>query len=78
MNKIDQLKRFYTEPDFDIWVVDAPKDAQTFDKMLVIFVNERTENQWLAGLPRDYKPARKIIRSVKLYNSETDTIVLEY
>jgi len=78
MNKIDQLKRYYTEPEFEIQVVNAPKDAQTFDKMIIVMVNQRAESQWLAGLPRDNVPSKKTIRSVKLYNSVTDAVISEY
>ena len=39
MNKIDQLKRLWAQADCVLKVVDAPKDAQTFDKMLVVLVD---------------------------------------
>lgn len=48
-------------------VVDAPKDAQTFDKMLVVLV--KVENN---------VSNRKIIRRVILYNSVTDSIIGQY
>lgn len=79
MNLVEKLKKYYfTEPEYEVRVVDAPSDAQTFDKMIVVFANERAEAQWLAGLPRDGKPSRKIIRRVSLYNSKTDTTVGDY
>lgn len=64
MSKIDQLKKLWAQADCILQVVNAPKDAQTFDKMLVVFVEQ------LSG--------KKIIRKVSLYNSKTDSIVAEY
>lgn len=40
MNKIDQLKKFWAMGGCSLKIVDAPKDAYTFDKMLVITVDE--------------------------------------
>ena len=69
MNKIDQLKKFWLQADCVLEVVNAPKDAQTFDKMLVVFVDERNDLQ---------ASGRRIIRRVSLYNSVTDMIISEY
>lgn len=78
MSKLDQLKRFWAQADCVLQVVDAPHDAQTFDKMLVVFVDERSDLQALAGVKADKVPSRKIIRRVSLYNSKEDKIVSEY
>lgn len=78
MNKIEQLKKFWAQADCVLQIVDAPKDAQTFDKMLVVLVDERSDLQALAGIKVDNVPSRKIIRRVSLYNSVTDSIVGEY
>lgn len=72
------MKRFWAQADCILQVVDAPKDAQTFDKMLVVFVDERSDLQNLAGVRVDNVPSRKIIRRVSLYNSATDTITGEF
>jgi hypothetical protein len=78
MNKIDQLKRLWAQADCVLEIVDAPKDAQTFDKMLVVFADEMRDYQALACLKYQQLSGRKIIRRVSLYNSKTDTIVSEY
>jgi len=78
MSKIDQLKKFWAQADCVLEVVDAPHDAQTFDKMLVVFVDERSDLQALAGVKVDKIPSRKIIRRVSLYDSATDTIIGDY
>ena len=54
MNKIDQLRKLWAQAECVLEVVNAPEDAQTFDKMLVVFVDER----------------RKTIRRVSFYNSK--------
>lgn len=64
MSKIDQLKKFWEEADCKLEVVNAPLDAQTFDKMIVI----------VSGTVAD----KKILRRVSLYNSKLDKIVSEY
>lgn len=70
MNKIEQLRRLYAQADCQLQVVDAPKDAQTFNKMLIIFTE---------SIPMHFSnPTRKIIRRVCLYNSITDQIISEY
>ncbi len=78
MNKVDQLKRFFAQADCVVDVVDAPKDAQTFDKMLVVFADEIRDLQSLAGIPSGKSSGKRIIRRVCLYNSGTDQIVGEY
>lgn len=79
MTKVDQLRKFYATADCSVQVFDAPKDAQTFDKMLVVFVDEVRDLQKLAGIPvRQQTSGRRIIRRVCLYNSKTDQIVSEY
>jgi hypothetical protein len=71
MNKIDQLKKLWGQLEgSEIRVVDAPKDAQTFDKMIVVFAESMP---MYVG-----NPTRKNIRRVSLYNSVTDTIISEY
>lgn len=62
MNKLDQLKRLWTMGGCSVQVVDAPKDAQSFDKMIIVFADN----------------GRKTIKRVSLYNSTEDKIVSEY
>jgi hypothetical protein len=70
MNKIEQLKRLYAQTDCQLQVVNAPKDAQTFDKMIVVFTE--VMSMYVGN------PTRKVIRRISLYNSVTDTIIGEY
>lgn len=78
MNKLDQLNKFWAIGGCSVQIVDAPKDAQTFDKMIVVIVDERSDLQKLAGVRVDNMPSKKIIRRVSLYNSKEDKIVSEY
>lgn len=43
-------------------IVDAPKDASTFDKMLIVYADKQC----------------KIIRKVSLYSTKDKKFVLEY
>jgi len=78
MSKIDQLKRLWNQGGCSLEIYNAPKDAQTFDKMIVIFADERSDYQALAGLPPGKPSGRRIIRRVNLYNSVTDMIEGEF
>lgn len=48
--------------EFPYVVVDAPKDAISFDKMLVVYLDE----------------TKRYIRCVSLYDSKTDKIVANF
>lgn len=78
MNKVEQLKKMWSQGGCKLEVYDAPSDAQTFDKMLVVFVDQRSDLEALAGLKQTKPSGKRIIRRVTLYNSKEDKIVGEY
>ena len=59
VNMLEHWQKTWKQAGFPTKVVDAPKDAYTFDKMLVIYAD----------------PQCKVIRRVSLYNSKTNKMM---
>ncbi len=52
----------WTEAEYPTEVVSAPKDAVSFDKMLVVYLDE----------------TRRFVRRVSFYNSKTDKFIAHF
>ena len=59
INMLEHWQKTWANSGFPTKVVDAPKDANTFDKMLVIYADKDC----------------KVIRRVSLYNSKTNKMM---
>lgn len=62
MNRLRKTIDYWEEAEYPVDVVPAPQDAVTFDKMLVVFLDE----------------TRRSIRRVSLYDSKTDRFVADF
>lgn len=62
MNNLEKELRFWQDAGFTAEVVDAPKEALTFNKMLIVFSSE----------------LRKSIKQVSFYSSETNKFVANF
>lgn len=61
MKSLERVMQMWVDNGFSVQIVDAPREANLFDKMLIVFSDQES----------------KMIRKVSLYSSKTDKIVLE-
>lgn len=62
VNMLEHWQKTWGQSGFPTKVVDAPRDAQTFDKMLVVYSDQ----------------TRRTIRRVSFYNSKTNKMMGDY
>lgn len=60
--KIDFAQKLWENNGFTVKITDAPKDAQTFDKMMIVFSDE----------------SKKMIRRVIFFSNKENKIIAEF